>query len=94
MAFFKCKFLFFLDIFEHNSKGIFKLLDDACKIQLDFVVHFLSCWTNSIVRKPKPKEVQSTGFTIRHFAGDVVYQTVSEIIFFVFKTIGNIHIYC
>lgn len=74
-------------MFENTSKGLFKLLDDTCKIQNqnseNFVHHMFASWSNhQILTKPKPKEIQhNIGFKIRHFAGDVVYNAVCVTVF-------------
>lgn len=82
-------FLVFLfpDVFEDKSRGIFKLLDDVCKIQCqnitNFVKNIFSFWPNhSIIMMPKPTQIQqNTEFIIRHFAGDVLYDTVYTLYF-------------
>lgn len=73
-------------------RGIFKLLDDTCKLQCQTSIHFveniLSSWSNhSVIVTPDPKnspQKKNSGFEIRHFVGNVLYNAVSlkETIFY------------
>lgn len=71
------------DVMENNSKGIFKVLDDFCKMNCQTSAKFaqsaVTNWVNnSILVMPKLNKIQNkAGFVIRHFVGDVLYDAVS-----------------
>lgn len=60
-------------------KGIFNLLDDECKMPKSSSMYF----TDNVIKNWKGnkhvaiRKTGSAGFIIRHFAQDVVYNTVS-----------------
>lgn len=91
LSFFLTWFLICLnisDVFEDKSRGIFKLLDDVCKIQCqntsNLVENIFAFWPNHpIIKKPKPTEIQqNAGFVIQHFAGEVLYDAVCTLQFY------------
>lgn len=69
-------------MFENRFKGLFKLLDDTCKMQYQdskiFVQNVTKTWENDeILVESKTKQcAPHSGFIIRHFAGDVFYNAV------------------
>lgn len=70
-------------MFVHGSKGIFKILDDAMKIQCQnsevFLENIFSNWKNHArLMKPKSTESNHNEFIIRHFSGDVLYNVVGS----------------
>lgn len=72
-------------MFDHETKGIFKLLDDTIKIQSQnseiFLQNIFSNWENhSRLTKPKSSETRHNDFIIRHFSGDVQYSAVGALI--------------
>lgn len=73
------KYSVLLDVFDHKFNGIFKILDDATKTQLDTKIFFENILSikHPMIVKPKPTEIQNNEFIIRHFVGDVGYNVVS-----------------
>lgn len=73
-------------MFDHRSKGIFKILDDTMKIQCHsskiFLGNIFSNWGNHArISKPKITELNHDEFIIRHFSGDVLYNVVGSIFY-------------
>lgn len=75
-----CVHLYFLDVYENKFRGIFKLLNDTGKMQCltvkDFVEIAFANWEKSSILA-RPRDTQN-GFIIRHFTGNVLYNTVSQ----------------
>lgn len=79
--------MFYLDLFDHKSRGIFSLLNDECKIAQpnvqNFTTNLRSIYENqkSDTIDPNLKAIHwlhspENAFVIRHFAGNVRYTTV------------------
>lgn len=60
----------------HDSVGIFSLLDNESKMRAPSTLNFMNAIIGHHSRKPEIKLNKPSDFTIRHFAGDVVYSTV------------------
>lgn len=76
---------FVLDLFHHESKGIFALLDDECKLlkptNINFALNLKNKWEKDPVSIMwnASGQISANIFTIRHFSSDVRYSTVGII---------------
>lgn len=82
--------LFFSDIIETKANGVFTILDEESKLPKPSYTHFTTevhkAWPNefrlALPRSSKLKAHRSLrddeGFLVRHFAGAVCYQTVTQ----------------
>lgn len=73
--------MFFLDLIGEKRNGIFALLNNESKLPSPSVTNFTSnvhnLWSSTTVLST-PRHEMLKGFSIRHFAGDVFYDTVNE----------------
>lgn len=79
---------FTLDLFDDKYNGIFAHLNNESKMPCPSAKNFTNnvhnSWKSTTFLTVPPKKSIDDGFSIRHFAGDVFYDTVIEIIYIFF----------
>lgn len=85
-------FAYYSDLIENHRIGIFALLNNESKLPspstMNFTLNVHESWKSStVLSAPRDKKL-TDGFSVRHFAGTVYYDTVNEF-YFIIK-----HLHC
>lgn len=73
------KIVFFIDLLEHKTEGIFVLLEDESRQRTPSVTNFMNRMLIACSKSPafvKPLGTHNGSFIIRHFAGNATYSSV------------------